>query len=86
EFERIHAKGELPLTMPEVVIDVSMPLANLLVTAGLAASTSEARRAVAAGSVRINKQKCDDHSLVLTPGTYVIQIGKRKFAQVIVKG
>ena len=54
----------------------------LLKQAGLAPSTSEAIRAIEQGGVRIDGQKVEDRSLMLAPGTYVLQVGKRRWARV----
>lgn len=86
EFERIHAKGELPSELEEFELEGGEILPNLLTQIGLAPSTSQARRDLAAGSVRIDGEKCLDAKLVLAPGSYVLQIGKRKFAKVTIKG
>jgi tyrosyl-tRNA synthetase len=47
----------------------------------LAASNSEARRALEAGSVKINGDKASDVKAVLSAGEYIAQVGKRKFAK-----
>ena len=81
---RNHA---LPAQIPEVEIKVDqegLPLANLLKAAGLVASTSEAHRLVRQGAVRIDGQRMGDSRRVLPPGfSAIIQIGKRKFARVM---
>ena len=77
----------LPEQIAEVEIKVDqdgLPLANLLKAAGLVASTSEAHRLVRQGAVRIDGQRMGDSRRVLPPGfAAVIQIGKRKFARVM---
>jgi tyrosyl-tRNA synthetase len=55
---------------------------KVLREAGLAASGSEAQRNVEQGGVRINGERVEDKSLQLDAGTYVLQVGKRKFARV----
>ena len=50
--------------------------------AGLAPSTSEANRSIDQGGVRIDGERVSDRALELFPGTYVVQIGKRRFARV----
>jgi tyrosyl-tRNA synthetase len=54
----------------------------LLKMAGLAASTSEANRAIEANAVKIDSAPVSDKGLKLGAGTYVVQNGKRKFAKV----
>ena len=77
----------MPEQIAEVEIKVDqdgLPLANLLKAAGLVASTSEAHRLARQGAVRIDGQRVGDSRRVLPPGfSAVIQIGKRKFARVL---
>jgi len=84
EFARIFSKNELPDDMPEVAAGPEpVGLLNLMVKAGLCASTGEARRLVAAGAVRIDDEKITDVRAVVTPRDgMVIRSGKRGFARV----
>ena len=59
-----------------------MGIAQLLKHAGLAPSSSEANRLVDGGGVRIDSSVVSDKGLKLDAGTYVVQVGKRKFARV----
>ena len=72
--------------MPEHAIAVppdGMPIAQILKTAGLCPSTSDALRMIDQGGVRVDGEKVADKSLRLAAGgTHVIQVGKRKFARV----
>jgi tyrosyl-tRNA synthetase len=54
----------------------------LLKSAGLAPSSSEANRLIDGGGVRIDSSVISDKGLKLAAGTYVVQVGKRKFAKV----
>ena len=54
----------------------------LLKQANLAPSSSEALRLVDAGGVRVDGATVSDRGLRLGAGTYVVQVGKRKFARV----
>jgi tyrosyl-tRNA synthetase len=54
----------------------------LLKGAGLVPSTSEALRMVEQGGVRIDGNAVSDKGLKLAAGSYVVQVGKRKFARV----
>jgi tyrosyl-tRNA synthetase len=64
EFERVHAKGELPADLQEVAIDFAghpdRSLARVLVDAGLASSTSEAGRKIQQGGVRLDGERATD--------------------------
>ena len=50
--------------------------------AGLAPSGSEAGRLIDGGGVRVDGAVVSDKGLKLDAGTYVVQVGKRKFARV----
>lgn len=78
-------KGAMPDEMPEFEFEGEIGLANLLKEARLVASTSEANRMVQQGGVKINGEKVDDAKRVITASSAVYQVGKRKFAKVIVK-
>jgi tyrosyl-tRNA synthetase len=64
--------------------DTGVPIATLLKQAGLASSTSEAIRSIEQGGVKIDGEKVSDRALIVKRGTYVVQIGKRKWARVTV--
>ena len=58
-------------------------LANLLKEAGLAASTTEARRKIEEGAVRIDGARVSDLALTLKAGAeHVLQVGAKRFARV----
>ena len=54
----------------------------LLRQAGLVASSGEGNRLIDGHGVRIDSVLVSDKGLKLGAGTYVLQVGKRKFAQV----
>ncbi len=81
EFERVHAKSELPSDMPEYELQAPIWIAKALQECGLEASTSQARRDIKQGAVKIDQQKVDDEQLQLEAGEYILQVGKRKFAR-----
>jgi tyrosyl-tRNA synthetase len=79
--------------VPDVIDAISLPLADggapvgiaaLLKLAGLAASSGEGNRLIDGGGVRIDSSVVSDKSLKLGAGTYVVQVGKRKFAKITV--
>jgi tyrosyl-tRNA synthetase len=89
EFEARFRQGELPKDMPQIALDApaeGMPVAQLLKQAGLTASTSEALRLIGQGGVRIDGERVSDRALLLQPGSsLVLQVGKRRFARVVLK-
>jgi tyrosyl-tRNA synthetase len=85
EFEQRFRHGVLPDDMPEVEVPQGT-FAQILKLAGLVDSTSEANRLIEQGGVKIDGERLGDRTLKAAPGkTYVIQVGKRKFARVRVR-
>jgi tyrosyl-tRNA synthetase len=86
DFEARFRQGEAPAQMPHFTFALQgkagVAVSALLKQAGLAPSGSEAIRAIEQGGVRIDGQRVEDRSLVLTTGTYVLQLGKRRWARV----
>jgi tyrosyl-tRNA synthetase len=60
-----------------------MGIAQLVKQANLAPSTSEANRLIEGGGVRVDGQTISDKGLKLEAGSHVVQVGKRKFARVL---
>src|SRR5690554_2560801 len=82
-FEARFRDGAIPDDMPEVTVgQAPLGILKILREAGLAASGSEAQRNVEQGGVRVDGQRIEDKALQLQAGTYVVQVGKRKFARV----
>lgn len=78
-----RSKGGVPDDIPEVSLTgAPLGIAALLKQAGLAPSSSEANRLIDGGGVRVDSGVVSDKGLKLGAGTYVVQVGKRKFAKV----
>jgi tyrosyl-tRNA synthetase len=78
-----RAAGGVPDVIPEVSLSgAPLGIGALLKQAGLAPSTTEALRLVDQGGVRVDGSAVSDRGLKLPVGTYVVQVGKRKFARV----
>jgi tyrosyl-tRNA synthetase len=78
-----RSKGGVPDDIPEVhLTGAPLGIAQLLKQAGLAPSTSEATRLIDGGGVRIDSAVVSDKALKLAAGSYVMQVGKRRFAKV----
>lgn len=84
EQDFVHrSKGGVPDDIPEVALaGAPLGIAQVLKQANLAPSTSEANRLVDGGGVRVDSSVVSDKGLKLERGTYVVQVGKRKFAKV----
>src|SRR5512133_3104002 len=78
-----RSKGGVPDDIPKLSVSgAPMGIGALLEQAGLAPSTSEANRLIDGGGVRVDSSVVSDKGLKLEAGTYVLQVGKRKFARV----
>ncbi|WP_029527550.1 tyrosine--tRNA ligase [Polaromonas glacialis] len=78
-----RSKGGVPDAIPEVQLSgAPLGIGALLKAAGLAPSGSEASRLIDGGGVRVDSSVVSDKALKLPAGTYVLQVGKRKFARV----
>ena len=78
-----RSKGGVPDEIPEVAMTgAPLGIGALLKQANLAPSTSEANRLIDGGGVRVDGGVVSDRGLKLDAGTYVVQVGKRKFARV----
>jgi tyrosyl-tRNA synthetase len=88
-FVALHQKGEIPANIEEHRVFAGGPdlgLAQLLKQLGLTASTSEAIRLLQQGAVRIDGERVEDphRRLRADAVALIIQVGKRRFARVVV--
>jgi len=88
DFEARFRRDEIPADLQEVQLKAEgdgLAIAAVLKLAGLTPSTSDALRMLAQGGVKMDGEKIGDKSLKLAPGANVVlQVGKRKFARVVV--
>ncbi|HEY5900064.1 MAG TPA: tyrosine--tRNA ligase [Burkholderiales bacterium] len=85
DFEQRFRHGALPDEMPEVKVSAAgaTTFAQVLKLAALVESTSEANRLIEQGGVKVDGERLSDRSQRAERGrTYVLQVGKRKFAKV----
>ncbi len=87
DFEARFQRGAIPDDIPEVSLSAGpsgLPIAQVLKQAGLTPSTSDALRMIEQGGVRADGEKVADRGLILAAGTTVVlQVGKRKYARVM---
>lgn len=87
DFETRFKRNEIPedLVAQEVSLNSEqIGLGALLKTAGLVASSSEGIRMIEQGGVKIDGEKVSDKNHQLNKGdTFVVQVGKRKFAKLV---
>ncbi|MEK6660226.1 MAG: tyrosine--tRNA ligase, partial [Campylobacterota bacterium] len=81
EFDRVHSNNQIPTEIDEFSCDTEVWIAKALVDCNLTPSTSQARRDIKQGAVKINQEKVSDEQLQLVSGEYILQVGKRKFAK-----
>jgi len=82
EFDNVFKAHKLPTDIPQIEVEDGVWICKALVDAGLTSSTSQARRDIGQGAVRIVQEKISDIKLNLSLGEYILQIGKKKFAKV----
>jgi tyrosyl-tRNA synthetase len=85
-FDRVHRERGTPddvavVTLPPDAETQRLWIGYALARSGLAASTSEARRLIAQGAVKVNEEVVSDGDLQLAAGAYLIQKGKRSFVR-----
>ncbi|TAH45363.1 MAG: tyrosine--tRNA ligase [Betaproteobacteria bacterium] len=89
DFEARFQRNAIPDDLPEVRVAVGaegLPVFQVVKQAGLTGSTSEAMRMIEQGAVKLNGERVDDKGRVLAAGeTVVLQVGKRKFAAVVLE-
>ncbi len=88
DFESRFKQGEIPEDLPEVHLqadsDAGLGVVAVLREAGLVASNGEGVRNIEQNGVRVGGEKVSDRSLMLPPGSHVVQVGKRRFARVVI--
>lgn len=84
-FCLIFQKGDIPDDIPQKqVTEGKVWLPKLLTDVGLVSSTSEGKRMIKQGGVKIDGEKVEDEQAVVeVRNGMVIQVGKRKFARLV---
>ncbi len=89
DFEALFRHGGIPEDLVEQELPApagGLALVQVLKSAGLCPSTSEGLRMIEQGGVKVNGEKVADKALRLSAGIpYVLQVGKRKFARVVLR-
>jgi tyrosyl-tRNA synthetase len=84
EFTKIFAKKDIPTELIEYNLEEGIGILQALVNCKLVASTSQARRDLKGGAVKLDKQKVEDDKFILQKGEFVLQKGKKNFVKIIV--
>lgn len=89
QFIARFQKGKMPDEIPTQTLSADaqgISLSQVLKQTRLTKSTSEARRMVQQGAVRIDGEKVDDHELILPIGCdHILQVGKRRFVRIVLE-
>ncbi len=89
DFNARFQRNEIPQDLEEIVIEApegELKIAYILKQANLVTTTSEGIRATNQGGVKIDGERISDPQLIIKAGTsHVYQVGKRKFAKILLK-
>jgi len=85
EFSNIFAKKNIPDDLKEFTLEAGIGILQALVDCDLEPSTSQARRDIKGGAVKIDQVKVDNDRLTLEVGEFVLQKGKKNFVKIIIK-
>ncbi len=82
EFTKIFANKDIPTTMDQFEFNEGAWICQVLVDTKLVGSTSQARRDVDGGAVKIDQNKVEDSNMKFEKGTFVLQKGKKNFVRI----
>jgi len=85
EFAKVFAKKDLPTDMQEISLQAGTGILQALVDCKLVPSTSQGRRDLKGGAVKLDQIKVDNEKMILEVGEYVLQKGKKNFVKITVK-
>lgn len=86
-FARVFSQRQTPDDMPEHAVRfdgarASLPLAPLLLEAGLVASRSEVKRLLGQGAIQLNGERVEQGEISVAPGA-VLRVGKRRWLRIV---
>lgn len=85
-FSQQILPNDLPVVEISPTDSAGVGIAHLLKAGGLASSTSDAIRMINAGAVKMNGERISDPKLTILIGEeHIYQVGKRKFARIVIK-
>ncbi|MCE3039238.1 tyrosine--tRNA ligase [Helicobacter anatolicus] len=84
-FDNVFGKNNIPEDIATMEFEKGEWICKVLVDSKICPSTSQARRDIKAGAIKINQEKLQDENYKFVEGTYVLQMGKRKFIRIIIK-
>ena len=88
-FDRVHRQRDVPEDLETCVLEAGgegkLWIGHVLARSGLAQSTSEARRLINQGGVKLDGEVVENPECHVSPGSYVMQRGKRRFLRLVVE-
>lgn len=82
-FLLVFSQRDIPEDIPEVTVnEIELWLPKFLLKQGMVESTSDGRRMLKQGAVKLNGEKYKDENILVENGM-VIQVGKRKFIRLL---
>jgi tyrosyl-tRNA synthetase len=85
EFDKVFKAKDIPTELDEYTLENEIWICKALVDTKLTPSTSQARRDIKQGAVKIDQEKISDENLKLSKGEYILQKGKKKFAKITIE-
>lgn len=85
EFDKIFTNKEIPSDIATFMFKNGEWICKIALECNLCASNSQARRDIRAGALKIDGEKVSDENLKLAKGEYILQVGKRKFAKILIQ-
>ena len=82
EFTRIFSKKDIPTDLEQFEISQGAWICQVLVDTKLVASTSQARRDIESGAVKIDQLRLDDPQYKVQKGCFILQKGKKNFVKI----
>ncbi len=79
QFSKVFSANLLPEILLESDFDEGVGVLDVLKQIGFCPSTSQARRDIQGGGVKINQEVVKNESYRFVKGNYVIQLGKKRF-------
>ncbi|WP_120886390.1 tyrosine--tRNA ligase [Helicobacter pylori] len=79
QFSKVFSANLLPEILSESDFDEGVGVLDVLKQIGFCPSTSQARRDIQGGGVKINQEVIKDEGYRFVKGNYVIQLGKKRF-------
>ena len=84
DFERIFSSKQIPDELAVFNFTTSMNIIEAMKRAGFIQSNSEGKRLISQGGVYINNERINSIEIMLEDGEYLLKVGKRKFAKLVI--